>query len=220
VPGLLLVAIDLPDGLAGELHRWYDTEHVPERLAVAGIGPVTRWNLVSGNLPRFLALFELGSADVLDSGAYASLKAAGDTPWTARLRSRFDTVVRLTLHEVADYGGQPGTATACAVAITDVDPVEEQTYRRWYDDHHGPQVAGVTGVVRARRFERDGDVPRHVTVIELASPAVLSGAAYTAAKATTPDGGLRDRWRRSQGVFEVLEAYREAAVTRDGGSER
>jgi hypothetical protein len=214
--GLLFAAIDVPEEVVGEFHRWYDTEHVPERAAVPGFGPITRWERLDGDLPRFLALFETESPGTLTSGPYAALKAAGDTPWTAALRPSFVRTARASFAAVADYGGCPGATAVCCAALTDVDPEDEADYRRWYDDEHGPAVAAVPGVVRVRRFEAPEGATRHLTLLDLASAGVLAGEDYAAAKRSSPADGLRARWRRSQGVYAVLGPYRDATYQREG----
>jgi hypothetical protein len=204
---LLLAAIDLPARLDGEFHDWYDTEHIPERLAVSGMELITRWERVSGTAPRWLALFEAASRSVLDSGPYVALKELGDTPWTARLKRHFERVVRGIFDEVASFG-PGGSAAGCVIAWTSVPADDEEAYRRWYDEEHGPTIAAVPGVLRLRRLEQAGDaVPRHVTLIELADLDALTGEAYGAAKAATPDPGLRDRWEREQGLYRLWRRY-------------
>lgn len=213
--GLLLVAIDVPTDVEVEFHRWYDTEHVPERTAIEGFDAVTRWHLASGDLPAHLALFELASVDVLASGPYAALKAKGDTAWTEALRPRFLRTLRRQLGLVADYGGMPGTAAACVVAVTDLPDDVTEPYREWYDTAHGPAVAAVPGVVRARRYEAaDNASPAHVTVLELEDLAVLQGDAYAEAKRRAPGDDLRARWHRSQGLYGVRPEYRHRTIVR------
>lgn len=213
--GLLLVAIDVPADVEIDFHRWYDTEHVPERTAIEGFGAATRWHLASGDLPAHLALFELASVDVLASGSYAALKAKGDTAWTEALRPQFVRTLRRQLELVADYGGMPGAAAACVVAVTDVPGDATDAYREWYDIAHGPAIAAVPGVVRARRFQAaEGAAPAHVTVLELEDPSVLRGDAYAEAKRRAPGDDLRARWHRSQGLYVVRPDYRHRTIVR------
>ena len=35
--GLLMVYTDVPDDVEEEFNRWYDEEHIPERLAIPGV---------------------------------------------------------------------------------------------------------------------------------------------------------------------------------------
>ena len=41
--GLLIAAMDYSDVAEDEFHDWYDTEHIPERLAVPGFLNAERW---------------------------------------------------------------------------------------------------------------------------------------------------------------------------------
>jgi hypothetical protein len=41
--GLLVAAFDFSTAHADEFHDWYDLEHIPERMAVAGFGACERW---------------------------------------------------------------------------------------------------------------------------------------------------------------------------------
>ena len=41
--GLLIAAMNFSDVAEDEFHDWYDTEHVPERLAVPGFINADRW---------------------------------------------------------------------------------------------------------------------------------------------------------------------------------
>jgi hypothetical protein len=201
---LLLAAIDVPEAYREEFDDWYDSEHVPERAALPGFGPVSRWERVSGDLPRFLALYPADGPSVLDSGPYGALKARGDTPWTARLKARFERVVRATATETARYSGgddPTGGAAACVLAITTLPPERTADYHRWYDTVHGPAVAAVPGIRSVRRY---ADGTREITLLGLDSPDVLTGAGYAAAKAAGPDAGLRAVWRREQGVYTRL----------------
>ena len=41
--GILIAAMNFSDVAEDEFHDWYDTEHVPERLAVPGFLNAERW---------------------------------------------------------------------------------------------------------------------------------------------------------------------------------
>ena len=199
-PMLLLALIDVPDEVVEDFHAWYDGEHIPERAAIPGLGPIRRWERRAGDLPRFLATYEAPSAATLESGPYQELKSKGDTAWTQRLRPSFQRTLRGVFALAADLGGSGGRPHACVVALTSVDPADVDAYRSWYDEAHGPLVAKVPGIVRLRRYERDED-PAHLTVMEMTDPAVLDGEDYLAAKSASPAADLRVRWRREQGVY-------------------
>ena len=66
-PTILLV--DDEDGF----NAWYDEEHVPLRLAVPGFLNARRYKAAEANWPRYLALYDLESVDVLKTSQYARL---------------------------------------------------------------------------------------------------------------------------------------------------
>ncbi len=210
-PQLLLAAIDIALEHADEFDRWYDEEHIPERAAVPGISGIRRWRLLEGDLPASLVTYEVASAEVITSGAYARLKERGDTPWTQRLRPHFQRMVRGVFALASDLGDTSQPVHACAVALTSVAESDVSAYRDWYDREHGPLVAAVPGVVRLRRFER-AEEPAHLTVVELTSADVLRSDAYAAAKAAAPGSDLRARWRRQQGIYALRDLESEEST--------
>lgn len=198
-PALIFAAIDLPEAYWPEFHDWYEDEHIPQRRDV-GLEPITRWERHSGELPRFLALTEARTLDLLETGPYAQLKAAGDTPWTARLKKVFTGFERGLYVAAAAFGGDsPGRY--CAVAVTVVPGAFADAYAEWYDTAHGPAVAEVPGVRRLRRFFSVDDASHHLTIVDVESPDVLTSAAYEAAKAAHPADELRAAWRRRQALY-------------------
>jgi hypothetical protein len=85
--GFLLVQMQPPPAFEEEFNAWYDTDHVPERLAVPGFETARRFVCIDG-WPRYLALYDLASLDVLDTPAYHRVSGDNYTPWTRRVLSR------------------------------------------------------------------------------------------------------------------------------------
>src|SRR5262245_59612347 len=56
--GLLLVAIDVEGRHEAELDRWYDEEHIAERMAIPGFLQARRFKALEGG-PKYLALYDL-----------------------------------------------------------------------------------------------------------------------------------------------------------------
>jgi len=50
--GLLMVWADVPANREDEFNRWYNEEHVPERLAVPGFLSAARYEAVRDSSPR------------------------------------------------------------------------------------------------------------------------------------------------------------------------
>ena len=86
--GFLLVTMQPPPALEEEFNAWYDTEHIPERLAVPGILTALRFVCINGGHPRYLAMYDLESLDVMTSPAYLKVAHDKSSPWTKRVTSR------------------------------------------------------------------------------------------------------------------------------------
>jgi hypothetical protein len=85
--GFLLVLMHCPQNLEDEFNAWYDTEHLPERLAVPGITSAKRFVCLSGH-PRYLAMYDLERPEVMDSPDYLKVAHGNSSPWTKRVTSR------------------------------------------------------------------------------------------------------------------------------------
>jgi hypothetical protein len=83
--GLLLVMMQPQEGYEDSLNRWYDEEHIPERLACPGFRGVRRFRAVEGT-PAYLALYDLDDPAALHSEQYRRHKDH-PTPWTAEIES-------------------------------------------------------------------------------------------------------------------------------------
>jgi hypothetical protein len=85
--GFLLVLMQPPPALEDEFNAWYDTEHVPERLAVPGFETALRYVCLSGT-PKYLAMYDVKDPAVLDSQEYLRVSFEQSSPWTKRVTSR------------------------------------------------------------------------------------------------------------------------------------
>jgi len=170
--GLLLTLTEPAPRDEDEFNAWYDTEHLPERLAISGFVSARRWvdpDARPGE-GRYLATYELERPEVLDTPEYLAHVGDGFTPWSKRVLGR-------------DASPAP-EAIALFAAIGDVPPEHETEFNRWYDEEHLPALARVPGVLSARRFRASSGTPRYVALYDLADPAAPTSAAWRAANET------------------------------------
>ena len=80
--GLLMVWCEVPADKEAEFNRWYNEEHLAERLAVPGFLSAARYEAVKGS-PKHLAYYELENVNVLQSEAYKRV-STNPTAWTQR----------------------------------------------------------------------------------------------------------------------------------------
>jgi hypothetical protein len=81
-PALYIVRTDIPAAMEEEFNDWYNKEHLPALASVPGCFRARRFLAIDGQ-PKYMAVYELESPEVIDSEAWAK---ARDTAWTAKIR--------------------------------------------------------------------------------------------------------------------------------------
>lgn len=120
---LLALWNDVDPAFDAPYNDWHANEHVPERLTVPGILWGRRYGGPQAEgVPRYLTLYGLQSADVLDNPAYLHLLHE-PTPTSRAMRPRLRNVSRwvCTLHKQAQL--DQGTHLAVQVLDGDAEPV-------------------------------------------------------------------------------------------------
>jgi hypothetical protein len=114
--GMLLTSMNIDPADEPEFNRWYDREHLEERVAIEGFLEARRYVAHSGN-PKYLCLYSTESFDVLDSPAYRTV-LANPTEWSktsmARFRDMIRAVTRITISR--------GTGRGAALGIVRLRP--------------------------------------------------------------------------------------------------
>jgi hypothetical protein len=87
-PGLLLVMADIDPANEDDFNRWYEEEHLDERMRIPGFLNARRFTALEGS-PKYLALYDLESPEVLQSVPYRQIVGAGKSAWTTRMESQF-----------------------------------------------------------------------------------------------------------------------------------
>jgi hypothetical protein len=82
---VLVVQVDIDPADDEEFNRWYDEEHVPEKLATPGFISARRFRVHDG-APRYLVIYELENADAATSPEYMSQAA---TEWGKSVMARW-----------------------------------------------------------------------------------------------------------------------------------
>ena len=73
--GLLLMMTDIDPAHEEDFNRWYEEEHLDERMAIPGFINARRFTAIEGG-PKYLALYDLESPEVLQSPAYQHVVGA------------------------------------------------------------------------------------------------------------------------------------------------
>jgi hypothetical protein len=168
--GLLHVEFDYPAEQAEELHDWYNSEHVPERLGIAGFVSGRRFAALEGG-PRWLAVYETEQPAALSSAEYLHWLGPGETSWTKRIlprnRNVRRTVCELIRVEASEErepvpGGPPGLFSVRLSGAVDGAGGEAA----WGEI--GPRsLLGCPGVARARLYRAVADPSDLLLLCEL-----------------------------------------------------
>ena len=90
--GMLLTSMNVDAADEAEFNRWYDREHLEERVAIAGFLEARRYVAHQGN-PKYLSLYSTEMFEVLDSPAYRAA-LANQTAWSKANIARFKDMIR------------------------------------------------------------------------------------------------------------------------------
>ena len=138
-----------------DFDRWYREQHLAERVAVPGFLRGRRYQAVRG-APKYFALYETESAEVLRSPAYLE-RLNSPTEWTRRVMPTVRNFTR-GVYRLLHSEGRAGTSdVAPAVATLRLDPVagREEALRARYRSDALKAMAGIPGVLSATFLEAD-----------------------------------------------------------------
>ncbi|MBI1736282.1 MAG: hypothetical protein HYR51_14000 [Candidatus Rokubacteria bacterium] len=189
--GLLMVWCDVPADKEAEFNRWYNEEHLAERLAIPGFLSAARYEAVKGG-PKHLAYYELESPAVLQSAAYRKVQE-NPTPWTRRagptaVATTFIRNVYTMIHPRAltPAIAASGMAPALQIGRMDVPAEVDREWNDWYSTIYVPNYEKVPGVIRGRRYRAVEGAPAYLTLYEFEHPKVSESAEWDAQRDAVP----------------------------------
>jgi len=203
--GLLMVWADVPADKEAEFNRWYNEEHVAERLAVPGFLSAARYEAVKGS-PKHLACYELESPAVLESAAYKKVQQ-NPTDWTKRcspdvIGTTFIRNVYAMIHPGAVTPAIAGSPMAPALQIGRMDvPAEiDRDFNEWYNTIYVPNYEKVPGVIRGRRYRAVTGTPTYLTLYEFEHPKVSESQEWATQQGASPvSARIRPHMRHAPG---------------------
>ena len=193
--GLLAVWTDIPAHIEGDFNRWYDEEHLAERVGIPGFLNARRYISLRGS-PKYIALYATVDAQVLQSETYLKV-LNNSTPWTQRVRPHFQNSVRNEYELLLALGTIPAQPAPYVLLVRlETDPEHDAAFNDWYNTDHLPALTGVPGVYGARRYRATVGSPKYLAVYELASADVPTSDAWR--KAADSPWTLKVRpWHRN-----------------------
>jgi hypothetical protein len=222
--GLLFSQMEPPPELEADFHDWYETEHIPVRMAVPGFREAVRYEAVEGS-PRYLACYFLESLAALETPEYREVKESPGAR-TERMLGSVHGFTRYTCEGVSDTA-QPGVPSATApgsllfVATFDVPQDAAAEFDAWYEEEHVPLLMKADGWLRVRRFRtlpgHVGPSWTHFALHELRDASVLDAPERAAARSTPWRDRLAEaEWFNRSGRWLYRPIHSAASGTAGG----
>src|SRR5229473_664378 len=155
--GMLLTSMDIDPSDEAEFNRWYDREHLEERVAIAGFLEARRYVAHDGR-PKYLSLYSTQTFDVLDSPAYRTA-LANQTDWSKANIARFKNMIRAVARITISRGQGRGAALGIVRLRPATDSQEQlrASLRDALDPHR------LDGVISMHLIESDPALSRPLT---------------------------------------------------------
>jgi hypothetical protein len=106
--GMLLTSMDIDPADEDDFNRWYDREHLEERVAIDGFLEARRYVAHRGS-PKYLCLYSTATFEDLDSPAYRAALAR-PTDWSKATMARFRNMIRAVARITISAGNGRGAA--------------------------------------------------------------------------------------------------------------
>jgi len=184
---LVLVKVN-PPRKEQEWNEWYNTTHMPDRFKIPGylfgrrfINRSKKADIFTRGEPKYLALYDIASSDVMKSEGFKKLKEKEN----ALPRDSFEVftnenpVLRWGVYDQVypennDY--QPPSSRYLLLIEHELPRQYEEEYHAFYNTEHLPAITRVPGFRTARRFVLSGEfspipdekqVRRYITIYDI-----------------------------------------------------
>lgn len=163
--GMLLTSMDIDASDDAEFNRWYDREHLEERVAIEGFLEARRYVVDEGS-PKYLCLYSTSTIEVLDSPAYKA-RLANPTEWSKKVMPRFKNMIRA----VARITISRGQGRGAALGIIRFRPVAGSEDKLRASLQHALDPLDLDGVISMHLIESDRALSGPTTEIPSAAGA-------------------------------------------------
>jgi hypothetical protein len=182
--GLLIASFNYRRVQEDEFNDWYDSEHIPQRLAIPGFVNIVRW--LGADDPKIsVVTFDLDSVAVLESAPYLAVVGENMSPWSRRVIGLCDQLGRFAAEQILpgrELG--PQDAQGLLIVAMNVLPEAESEFNAWYNEEHIPRLRTVPGMLCARRFLTLSGSRKYIATYHLSHPDVQQASAWQTAVAT------------------------------------
>ncbi len=194
--GMLLTSMDIDPTDEAEFNRWYDREHLQERVAIDGFLEARRYVAHSAS-PKYLSLYSTETFEVLNSPAYRTA-LANQTEWSKAVIARFKNMIRAVARITVSHGQGRGAA----LGIIRIRPASgSEALRTRLREQLDPNA--LDGIMSMHLLESDPALSRPITD-DPSIPNPGSGDWFVLIDGTDVDAisGIVDARFRNAGAFK------------------
>lgn len=152
---MLITAMDIDPGDEQDFNRWYDKEHLAERVAITGFLEARRLVAVSAS-PKYLNFYSTEAIETFTGPAYRKALQS-QTAWSLRNLERFRNPLRAIARITASHGQGRGGAVAF-VRIRPA-PGRAEPVRRALEQRLGETV-DLDRIISAHLLESDPELSK------------------------------------------------------------
>jgi hypothetical protein len=165
--GMLLTSMDIDPAEEANFNRWYDYEHLEERVAIDGFLEARRYVAHAGS-PKYLCLYSTATIDVLDSPAYRA-RLANPTDWSKTTMARFKNMIRAVTRITISRG--QGRGAVLGIVRLRPQSGHEDALRAALEERLDPKT--LDGIISMHLIESDAKLSGPTAEI----PSASAGAA-------------------------------------------
>jgi hypothetical protein len=161
--GMLLTSMDIDAADDEDFNRWYDREHLEERVAIEGFIEARRYVARTGS-PKYLCLYSTETIDVLDSPNYR-VRLSTPTDWSKKTMARFKNMIRAVARVTISRG--QGRGAVLGIVRLRPQTGQENALRTALDRQIDPGAA--SGIISMHLLENDAKLSGPTAEIPSAS---------------------------------------------------
>ncbi|KAJ6581471.1 hypothetical protein B0H19DRAFT_507620 [Mycena capillaripes] len=226
--GLLFVYLEAGQGVEEvDLNDWYDKDHIPLKLTVPGVTSAIRYKAVDSQTPTWVALYDIETAEVVNSDPYNAVKARASDKEKAIL-AKIGGLSRRTYVHMGTFT-HPETALeslpsryVLLVSLEMKTPEAEDDLNKWYDEEHMDLLAKIPGWRQGRRYKLvdfdqkgqlvDNPVSKYLAIHEFQENNFIQTPEFKHATGTEwREQVMKNAVRREARVFELHNHVRKPA---------
>ncbi|MDB5622964.1 MAG: hypothetical protein JWR39_1527 [Devosia sp.] len=210
-PAILLSEMRPDPSWEERFNTWYDTDHIPVRMAIEGFTGTQRYRALDDD--NYLVIYDMTSLDVLKTPEYNTVKnqPSEETRWMLGNVSNFTRYLGTEIAREGRIDETSITAPMVFIAQFDVPEDMQPEFDRWMAEDHVPTLLKGEHWLGTRRFAMTVGEPvpyNRIAIHYLAGPEALQSPERAEARAS--------QWRQRLTAYDWFNKGHAKAFRRHG----